>query len=498
MKHRSPVLKAPIRTLLFAGCILLVISACVPAPRTIPTAKPSPSFLASATRIASTPVPTRASYNPGTLVEYLAQSGDTLPALAAHFNSTVQEIRSANPILPQDVTTLPPGLPMKMPIYYQSLWGSSYKIIPDQEFIFGPSQKKFNTVSFVNSQPGWLKNYEEFVGGRQRKGGELIDYLSTNFSISPRVLLAIAQYQTSALTQNEFDPNNVYPLGIIDINRKGIYWQLHRAVNILSLAYYGWRTGTLKTIDHKDGTIEKPDPWLNSATTALHVYYAQILSGEEYEKAIHSDGFILTYQQLFGDPWENTSDHIPGMLQQPNLVLPFAPGKAWTYTGGPHAAWGENTDLTAVDFAPPLPIGGCTNTAEYSVAMADGKVVRSDNGVVILDLDGDGDEKTGWAILYLHVANEDRVKLGTQLRRGDLIGHPSCEGGTATGTHIHIARKYNGEWIAADGPIEFIMEGWRVKNGNVPYQGELVRFSTVVRASPFSAKTSEIFSGKLE
>ena len=31
-----------------------------------------------------TPQPTRPAYLPGTLVEYLAQSGDTLPALAVH------------------------------------------------------------------------------------------------------------------------------------------------------------------------------------------------------------------------------------------------------------------------------------------------------------------------------------------------------------------------------------------------------------------------------
>jgi LysM repeat protein len=40
----------------------------------------------------STPLPTRPSYKPGELVEYIAQDGDTLPALAARFNTTVDEI----------------------------------------------------------------------------------------------------------------------------------------------------------------------------------------------------------------------------------------------------------------------------------------------------------------------------------------------------------------------------------------------------------------------
>ncbi len=34
------------------------------------------------------------------------------------------------------------------------------------------------------------------------------------------------------------------------------------------------------------------------------------------------------------------------------------------------------------------------------------------------------------------------------------------QGGEVTGTHVHIARKYNGEWILADGPLAFNLEGW--------------------------------------
>jgi hypothetical protein len=35
------------------------------------------------------------------------------------------------------------------------------------------------------------------------------------------------------------------------------------------------------------------------------------------------------------------------------------------------------------------------------------------------------------------------------VKTGDRIGHPSCEGGAANATHVHIARRYNGEWIPA-------------------------------------------------
>jgi hypothetical protein len=111
-----------------------------------------------------------------------------------------------------------------------------------------------------------------------------------------------------------------------------------------------------------------------------------------------------------------------------------------------------------------------------------GLVTRSDHGVVVMDLDGDGKEQTGWDLLFLHVATDGRVAVGKWLEAGDMIGHPSCEGGNATGTHVHIARKYNGEWIAADGPIPFTLSGWRAHAGKDPYQGSLTKGDQTVTA----------------
>jgi hypothetical protein len=78
------------------------------------------------------------------------------------------------------------------------------------------------------------------------------------------------------------------------------------------------------------------------------------------------------------------------------------------------------------------------------------------------------------------------------LNTGDPVGHPSCVGGRATGTHIHIVRKYNGEWIPADGPLAFNLEGWVAKNGAAPYLGTLTRFSRTVIACVCSDEKSQI------
>jgi hypothetical protein len=69
------------------------------------------------------------------------------------------------------------------------------------------------------------------------------------------------------------------------------------------------------------------------------------------------------------------------------------------------------------------------------------------------------------------------VPVGTRVETGDVLGHPSCEGGIATGTHVHIARKFNGEWIVAAGPLPFDLSGWVAQGGNASYEGSLQRGS---------------------
>lgn len=478
---------------------LILLSSCATAPSSIEyDVLQSESTLSPEQEIITTPLPTRPPYSPGELVDYEAQTGDNLPALAVHFNTTEQEIRAANPILPEEVTTLPPGLPMQIPIYYNPLWGSSFKILPDGLFPNGPAQVGFNAVDYVNSMPGWLKHYEDIAGGMPVRGGELVNIVATNFSISPRLLLAIIEYQTGALTETFFDdPDNPYLLGYRSISYRGLYQQLIWAANTLNNGYYGWRTGRLPQFRHTNGALETPDPWQNAASVAIQYYFANILSVDSYKIATHGEGLLKTYAELFGDPWQNPVDHIEGSLQQPEFLLPFLPGNHWAYTGGPHTGWGTGDPFAAIDFAPPNIASGCAPAYEYATAIANGVISRTDTGVAILDLDGDGDERTGWSMLYLHLATATIPPTGTVLNAGDPIGLPSCEGGKTTGTHIHIARKYNGEWIAAAGAVPFNLEGWIAGNGNKPYLGTLVKFGRTVQACECSDQESQIQATKL-
>ena len=452
----------------------------------IPTQTPGPAPTAESTR----PM-----YNPGELVDYIAQSGDTLPALAARFNTTVQEIRETNPNIPADATTMPPGMPMKIPIYFLPFWGTEFQILPDELFVDGPAAVGFNTIAFVSSHPGWLKDYRGVAGDANHSGAEIVDIVAINYSVSPRLLLAVLEYQIGALSQS-IPPSGDYPLGDVNYTDAGLYLQLVWAANILNNGYYGWRTGDLTAFQHSDGTIERPDPWQTAATVGLQYYFLQNSSIEEYRRAIGPAGLAHTYQILFGDPWKADQPDIPVSLQQPVMKFPFPAGESWTLTGGPHTGWGSLLPWAALDFAPPSVGQGCITTTKLATAVANGVVVRSETGVVILDLDEDGDEHTGWDILYLHVATIGRATVGEELKVGDPVGYPSCEGGTASGTHVHIARKYNGEWIPADGAIPFNLEGWIAHAGNAPYEGSLSRGNQTVIACSCSNTASQVTAGK--
>ena len=477
--------------------LIMLLAACAPQPPRTVYITPLPAIATAEPAQQPTALATRPVYEPGTLVDYIARTGDSLPALALRFNTTQQEILENNPDLTEKVTTLTPGMSLQIPIYYEALWGNPFQIIPDPLFINGPAQIDFDARAFVDNHPGWLKDYSSLAGGEVRRGGDLIDYVALEYSISPRLLLALAEYQAGALTIETLpDEMKYYPLGFEDEFHEGFYLQLLWAANLLNNGYYGWRSGNLDTITRLDGSIEHPDPWQNAATVALQHYFSGLLPVADYQKAIYSAGFYKTYSTLFGVPWQNVPDHIPGDLQQPELRLPFVAGKTWSYTGGPHSAWGEGAPLAAIDFAPPSVVGGCASSDEFVTAVADGQIVRSETGVAMLDLDGDGDERTGWVILYLHLGNNDKIRPGMLVKTGDLIGHPSCEGGSATGTHVHIARKYNGEWIEADSVVPFNLEGWIAKKGAVPYQGTMNNFGRVITASEKGLSNSYITAGK--
>jgi len=426
---------------------------------------------------------------------YYAQSGDSLDVLALRFGVAVDEIASPDPL--SEGGFIPEGQLLLIPSRLVET-SDSLRLFPDSEVINSPSAIDFDVASYIQTAGGKLANYHQFVYSfGYMTGTDIINLVSRDYSIHPRLLLALLEYQSGwVLGTSSTNDHENFPMGFIIEGESGLYNQMVMAVGKLGTGYYGWREGTLLALTFPDGTSLRLNPELNCGTVAWMYFFSQMYNYEDWYKALYSEnGLLATYEFMFGNPWLIAQQFPPIFtpeLEQPPLELPFESGVVWSFTSGPHAAWGAVEVRAALDFAPPLESPGCHPTSQWVTSASPGLVVRSETGTVVVDMDRDGNEQTGWNVVYLHVGVTGRVLSGTWVNTGDRIGHPSCEGGISTGTHLHIVRKYNGEWIPADGPLPFELGGWVTKVASQPYQGWLIKDDQIIKSSVFGATKSHI------
>jgi LasA protease len=413
---------------------------------------------------------------------YVVQAGDTIGTIARKYalrpESIVQENNLANP------NYLDVGQELKLPVNSASATGPSFKIIPDSELIYGPFNMIFDPESFIKSKDGYLANYVEEVDGQSQTGAQSIVRVAKEYSVNPRLLLALLDFQSGWVSNPNPKPSTyTYPLGHADGWHTGLYRQLAWAANMLNAGFYLWQVNAISNWTLADGTVIIPDATINAGTAGVQNFFAQVDGFDAWQNDVGLNGLFASYFNLFGYPFDYTLEPIvPVGLTQPGMDLPFSAGETWNFTGGPHGGWDTGSAWAALDFAPPGEGAGCSPSDYWVTAVADGPIVRAENGAVVQDLDGDGFEETGWTVLYMHIESRDRVAGGTFLKKGDHIGHPSCEGGVANATHTHLARRYNGMWIAADGSIPFNLSGYISSGTGNEYDGYLTRGTQQVEA----------------
>ena len=443
----------------------------------------------------TSPSPTPEIYTVNTApILYYAQAADTLPAVAVRFGVEPDEITSPDSPIPA-TEFIDPGQLLIIPRKLTNTTSGDH-LIPDSEVVFSPSAINFDASAYADQAGGHLSTYDEWHKSTGMKSGaEIVMRVAIENSINPRLLMALLEYHTQLVTGQPQSPEDIdYPMGYKLPSKKLLYNQLVWTVNQLSTGYYAYREGRLTEISFQDGITARLAPDLNAGTAALQYYFAQLYDSQQWLDALNADvGFPALHEAMFGDPWKRAQSveplYPPG-IQQPPLILPFIRNWTWAYTGGPHGAWEQEGSYAALDFAPGSTEAGCVESQAWATAAASGLVVRTGRGLVVIDLDGDGHEQTGWVLVYLHVAEKDRISQGSWVATGDPIGHPSCEGGMATGTHVHIARKFNGEWVLADGPLPFNLGGWIAHAGEVKYKGTLTRDGVTVTACTCSNAAS--------
>jgi murein DD-endopeptidase MepM/ murein hydrolase activator NlpD len=413
--------------------------------------------------------------------QYTVQAGDTLASIAQGYGVTLEALMQANGLANPDLISV--GVVLNIPLMQvDPNPGSSFKIIPDSELVYGPASVGFDLDAFLRSKGGYLADYTEEVSGEYLSASQIITRVAQNYSVNPRLLLALLEYRSGWVT-NPFPSNIDYPLGNYEAYYAGLYRQLAWAADNLNRGYYLWRANAISNLLLGDGAYVPLDPTINAGTMGVQYFFSLFNDRANWDLDVSVLGLFQTYNFLFGSPFDfDIASLVPSNLIQPPMQLPFEPGVTWAFTGGPHGGWDTGSSWAALDFAPPLEGIGCASSDMWEVAVADGYIIRAEDGSVIQDLDNDGYEQTGWTVLYMHVDSNERVEAGTYLYAGDRIGHPSCEGGISNATHLHIARRYNGEWIPADGNLPFVLDGWVSSGDGVYYGGYLTRGGITLEA----------------
>jgi LasA protease len=424
---------------------------------------PSPTPYASAM-----PLPTPR----GRLMEtYVVQAGDTLGGISLAFDVPLEELVALNG-LGSEAAIIHAGQALRVPLNITRT-GPQVTLLPDSEVVFSPAYRDFDVAGFVAQQGGYLAEFSTPVNDIWISGAEAVSRVARQYSVGPRVLLTLLEYYGGWVTQS---PPPLYtPLGTANpYYDESFYLQLSWAANRVNEGYYGYQGNGNLAVHFGDGERALVPAGLNAGSAGIFNILA--LNGDWETWETERQDFMETYRRLFGDPLARTfAPLVPSDLAQPALRLPWQAGETFYYTGGPHAAYGSRSTWAAVDFAPPDIKGSCYYSQKDVTAAADARLYLAGPGEMYLDLDADGNLQTGWVLLYLHVVARDELTHGQLVTAGTPLGYASCEGGVSNSSHVHLARRFNGEWLAADGPIPLVLSGWQFKASGGQYDGTAVR-----------------------
>ncbi len=259
------------------------------------TATAGPAGPAPARLDTPTPDPTRVVDDAGTEL-YIVQDGDTFSGVAAEFGTTPEEIAQTNGLT--TLSMIHPGDPLNVPLNLDRV-GPDAKLIPDSELVYGPGAIDFDIAAFVDRTNGYLKSYTEKVDGVELTGAQIVQRVAEQFSVNPRLLLALLEYRSGWLSSKT--PNadqQAYPLGYRNAGYQGLYLQLGRTANRLNDGYYGWKSRGARTVRFQDTSRARLASGLNAGTIGLQTMLAADRTYDQWLKEAAPDGFLQDLSRM--------------------------------------------------------------------------------------------------------------------------------------------------------------------------------------------------------
>ena len=171
-------------------------------------------------------------------------------------------ISNADQLVIGQVLVVPP------PVF--ELTASDFKIIPDSELINSPSNAGFDVASFISSKGGYLSTYSEEVNGVSLTGSQILARVALEYSVNPRLLLTVLEYQSGWVTQSNPDEDTLtYPMRVKISWLEGLYLQLNYAADLLNRGFYLWEINAISAWILSDNTVVKVAPTINAGTAGV-------------------------------------------------------------------------------------------------------------------------------------------------------------------------------------------------------------------------------------
>ena len=254
---------------------------------------------------------------------YTVRNNDTLGIIASRYAVSVQAIAQENGLVDLDLLSV--GQELLVPPPIPSVPAPDFKLIPDSELVNGPYNAQVDLAAYILNKGGYLANYSQDVDGEMLSGIEVVKLVARNYSVNPRLLLAILEHQSGWLTQPESSIQEFsYPVGIRDDWRNGLYFQLAWAANSLNRAFYLWRVNGLGYYTSADGILIPSSPRINAGTAAVHYMFALIQNESTWRFTVSPNGFFQTYQDLYGYPFDWSVEPLaPPILSNPCFNSPL-------------------------------------------------------------------------------------------------------------------------------------------------------------------------------
>jgi hypothetical protein len=343
-------------------------------------------------------------------------------------------------------------------------------LISDGQFVWGPNVGDFDVWRFLEGLDSPLAAYADEIESH-----------AAYTSVNPLVLLTVLELRYGYIRSF---PEEVFP-DIVSENIESTAYDL--AINFYKHLYnWGSRkdihqieVSAAPILSFEGDITEELSTQMSSGTYAIASALSQSQSYEVWQSAVAKNtpgGFTEIFISLFPDidPLDTSNDINPPSLPPDNFFqLPFPLGGEWTFNGphswcGGDACWEQPPDRSSMDFATNWAKGE-PYPAHYTVAAAPGigNVIEPSrtNDPCWYEIDhGDG-----WMTSYYHLQ-----RLGEPGDRGEVLRNQSlgvvaeevCNGGFATGAHVHFTLWYNGSYYDLDG---IKLSGWTVHSGPTAY-----------------------------